>query len=266
MKHKNLGVLLFIIVMFSSCTYTANIEQSIDDYSLLDIADEPIVNQNRNKPKSPSVQHLLTTSSSEISLGIDISHYQGNLLNEIKPEDSVRFLICKATQGEYYVDPDFRFNWREISERGLIRGAYHFYVCDIDPIVQAKHFARTISDISSTDIAPILDIEQGSMSNGTSPKKMESDIIIFLKEVENILSRKPILYTDYAFANEYLKNPEFAKYDLWLAEYTGAEQPKIPTTWVSKGFKIWQRSEKYSVDHRKTDLDVFYGPLHKIIK
>ena len=60
--------------------------------------------------------------------GIDISMYQGKEVGEIhKKNDSLGFIICKATEGITYTDPDFSYNWKNIKEKSFIRGAYHFY-------------------------------------------------------------------------------------------------------------------------------------------
>lgn len=234
--------------------------------SLLDIVQQISVYTPPEPVTAPEVQSLPTNSEELVHHGIDISHYQGDILKELKPTDSIRFLICKATQGMSYVDPFFRTNWHEIQAMGVIRGAYHFFVCDDDPLAQATHFVNSIEGLQSTDLAPVLDVEQGSMSPKTDVKKIEDNVLVFLKEVERRTNRKPILYTGYAFGQQYLKNPVFADYELWLAEYSKADEPKIPTTWQKKGYKIWQRSESYTLEHEKTDLDVFYGKLEDLVK
>jgi GH25 family lysozyme M1 (1,4-beta-N-acetylmuramidase) len=262
MNNKSIVFLLCVSGLLISCNEVEYAPSAY--YSLLDIANVAV--SNRDSSSANPQKKVDFSSNATEHLGMDISHYQGDILKEIDPSDSMRFLICKATQGDNYVDPDFRTNWNGIAELGLIRGVYHFYVCADDPLTQANHFVNNISDISSTDIAPILDIEQGSMSPNVSSEKMIAEILVFLNTVESKLKRRPILYTDYAFAQQYLTQPAFAKYDLWLAEYSGAEQPKVPTVWQQRGFKIWQRSDGYNIDHRKADLDIFYGELRQIVR
>ena len=47
--------------------------------------------------------------------GIDISSYQGDEVRFINAhKDSLGFIICKATQGAYYTDPDFTKNSKDI--------------------------------------------------------------------------------------------------------------------------------------------------------
>lgn len=205
-------------------------------------------------------------STDTVFYGLDISSYQGNLVTLLNSGTNLHFIFCKATQGITYTDPDFRTNWNTITQKGFIRGAYHFYMCDDDPVAQARHFAGQIEDIQPGDMAPVLDIEQGSMTPTTNATQMQNDILTFLTEVQKLTGRQPIIYTDYAFANQYLKQSALQNYDLWLAEYSGAAQPKVPVLWKNKGYKIWQRSDSYSIDSEQTDYDVYYGSLNDLVK
>jgi lysozyme len=198
--------------------------------------------------------------------GIDISHYQGNIMDKLSSKDSIEFVFCKATQGITYTDPKFKANWAEIKEKNIIRGAYHFYVCKDSPVKQAKHFCAAIADITDADIAPVLDIEQGGMSSSVDAKQMQKDILTFLQVVEKLTKRRPILYTDHAFSQEFLSDTIFASYDLWLAEYTKAPTPKVPTLWKENGFKIWQKSASYHAFSQTIDFDVYYGSLKDLVK
>ena len=49
----------------------------------------------------------------------------------------------KATDGGDHLDPMFRKNWRDASEAGLKRGAYHFFTLCRPGAVQAAHFIAT---------------------------------------------------------------------------------------------------------------------------
>ncbi|MGB0177891.1 MAG: GH25 family lysozyme, partial [Owenweeksia sp.] len=72
--------------------------------------------------------------------------------------------------------------------------------------------------------------------------------------VESKLNVKPIVYTNHPFGNQYLDHPDFANYDLWIAEYEVAE-PKIPNAWKDKGWLIWQRSERGEVEGAVGNVD-----------
>ena len=194
--------------------------------------------------------------------GIDLSHYQNNEIDSfIKSKDSLDFIICKATEGVTYTDPKFLQNWKMIKENKFLRGAYHFYRCEDDPLTQAKYFLEAISDIESTDIPPIIDFEEGGLDKSQSVDKIQSALHIFLKEIEKKSKTKPIIYTDLNIGNKYLNNTSFSDYPLWIANYNGKRIPDLPNAWKNKGWLIWQRSSNYEIDGFSNDFDVFNGSL-----
>lgn len=262
MKQNRSRIILGIMLVVILCASCKDFGQTKNYSSLLEVGHELETESQKVVENTDSV---FSKNEQGPHYGMDISHFQGDIVSKLKSTDELSFIICKATEGDYFVDPEFRSNWNEIKEKGLIRGTYHFYDCKYDPIKQANHFTTTVGHISDADIAPVLDIEQGSMRPDVSAEQMEKDILVFLKTVEKTLNRKPILYTDYAFAQEYLSNSEFANYELWLAEYTSVSRPKVPNTWSKKGFKIWQKSASYKRDSETTDLDVYFGELSDLV-
>lgn len=237
------------------------------DHALLEDKIEKIKNDLNDKlslmPKS--TQDEIETPQEE-HYGIDVSHWNGDIISEIPSNDHISFVICKATQGITYIDKDFKENWSKIKEINKIRGAYHFYLYNDDPIKQASHFCNVVNDLEKTDISLILDIEELSLPKGNVDKtKLKKDLITFLEHVERNIKRTPIIYTDFSFANEYLHDNIFSKYSLWLAEYSNEKQPKIPNTWKEKGIKIWQKRDDYNINSTKIDYDVFFGEIEKII-
>ncbi len=193
--------------------------------------------------------------------GVDISKWNGNAASQIDSSDNITFIICKATEGLNAIDRDFDKNWQLIIDKKYILGAYHFYHVDDDPIKQAEHFMATLNAKGKTDITPIVDIEQASL---TPHKKidivsLQKKFFMFLNHLQQKCNRIPMIYTDTEFADTYLANNSFNKYPLWLAQYTNAAKPKLPITWKQKGFKIWQKRDNYFIDTRTYDFDVFYG-------
>lgn len=212
-----------------------------------------------------------STDIKETNYGIDISHYQGDLISTLNSSSKLRFIISKATQGITYQDPMFQKNWQEIKQRGFVRGAYHFYMADDDASKQVENFYNTVGYLDKSDMTPIVDIEGASLSGDSANIEiMQRDFLSFLNTFELKLERKPMIYTNYTFAQKYLLDPKFAEYDLWLAEYSGAEQPKVPDTWKTKGYKIWQKSESHILSHTKdlveTDFDEYIGLMQDLVK
>lgn len=191
--------------------------------------------------------------------GIDISKYQGKLIEDLESLDTLHFIICKATEGSVIIDPDFDTNWTFIKKKGLIRGAYHFFHSDDSPIQQAQLFLQTIQELRNTDIPPIVDVEEGSLKDNATPAQLNTSLVAFLKYVQERTKRKPVIYSDVYFANRFLLDSSLADYPLWLADYTNKSVPAVPSLWKNKGYIIWQRSSSYNIGTRKTDFDIFNG-------
>jgi len=267
-KPKLFFVSLLISFLLVSVMYSELQKGSQSHSSLLQTLDTEI------KTTTQELEHDIFNSvderfaNEEKSLtrhGIDISHYQGNLLKQLPKSVNLEFVITKATQGADYIDPDFHNNWREIREKSLIRGAYHFYDSGADALVQAKHFTKVLKDWDNKDMAPILDIEQGSLNDSIKPAELQRDLSIYLNHIEDRFGKRPIIYTSYAFAQEYLNNETFSRYPLWLAEYTKSP-PKVPDVWKSTGFKFWQKSQSYHLESEQVDFDLYHGLLSDLIK
>ncbi len=255
-----ISIPLLILTLCISCQSSQKTDIKYAKDSLLDVGMKAQdVLDSYTGPEKLVYQKL--TGETAKHYGVDISHYQGNILQELGTHDSLHFIICKASQGTSYVDPMFQTNWNEIRSNGYVRGTYHFYDCSADPIKQANHFTSLLKGFDELDISPILDIEQGSMTKSVSGDQMVSDILRFLKQVETNLDRRPLIYTDHAFAQEYFKKSELANYDLWLAEYSGNRMPLIPNLWKQKGFAIWQKADNYNAHSTNMDLDFVQGSL-----
>ena len=194
--------------------------------------------------------------------GIDISKYQGDEIDFMtKKADSLHFVICKATEGITYTDPDFIHNWSMIAENKFIRGAYHFYRCNDDPIAQAKNYLNTIANLQNTDFPPIIDFEEGGIDKSQSVEQIQATLLVFINEIEKKLKRKPVIYTDVNTGNEYLNKLAFSKYPLWIANYNNKKQPELPTIWKNSKWILWQKSASYKIGSTSNDFDVFNGDL-----
>lgn len=197
--------------------------------------------------------------------GIDISRYQGNLKHELNRLNTLHFLICKATEGLYKVDPEFASNWQFIKEKGFVRGAYHFYHDKDNPIAQADHFLNTIKGMTNEDIPPVIDVEESSLKGLTNIRSFNHTLLVLLRHIAEKTKRKPIIYTDLHFANKYMVNDSLSNYPLWLAEYSKRTRPIIPRIWKKKGYIIWQKNDSYKINSGKADFDIFNGDGHSLI-
>lgn len=212
-------------------------------------------------PKLPEGLDIEQTAS-----GLDVSHFQGDVnWEEVKASD-FKFAYTKATQGTGFVDPKFATNETGSAKVGLHHGAYHFYLAGEDPLKQAQLFIKVCKEIDNGTLPPMLDLEQGSMQKAVNAKQFQQDVFTWLKEVETALNVKPIIYTNTPFGNQYLNNPDFANYYLWIAEY-GVKTPKVPNAWKDKGWLIWQRTDRAKVEGTVTtfDGDTVNGPFKNLL-
>lgn len=237
MKIRPLHYILFVIIVFISCT-------------------------TKNDKSKTNTSPVVKKIEKQAAYGIDVSHHQNNEIDSIfKGTDSLHFVICKATEGVTYTDPLFLKNWTTIKEHGFLRGAYHFYRCEDSPIDQASFYLNTIINIEKTDIPPIIDFEEGGIDKSQSIDKIQASLKIFINEIEKQMKCRPIIYTDLDTGNKYLNDTFFSNYPLWIANYNGKESPTLPEAWKNKGWLIWQRQSEYHLDNQNNDFDIYNGSL-----
>ena len=187
--------------------------------------------------------------------GIDVSHFQGTVNWAEVAASGVVFAFAKATDGITYLDPQFSVNWPAMKNAGLLRGAYHFYEPEDDPVSQAQHFLSNVT-LETGDLPPVLDVE---ITGGVSSEELWSGVATWLQTVQTATGRQPLIYTAPGFWNDNSPNLALATYPLWLADY--ASQPTLPNGWTTWHF--WQHSQTGTVPGVSTsvDLDLFNGTL-----
>lgn len=198
----------------------------------------------------------MTQSTDSASLsGIDVSHYQGTVDWAAVKAAGIAFAFAKASDGNTYKDTQFQKNWQGMQAAGLLRGAYHFYESDDDPVAQANNFLSAVGTLAKTDLPPVIDIEstKGNFGNNS----LAANLQICLDAIEKGLGRTPIIYTNCAFWNANL-TAGFGRYPLWIARYSSTP-PTIPNGWTNWNF--WQYSQSGAVAGvtGAVDLDQFAG-------
>ncbi len=188
--------------------------------------------------------------------GIDVSRYQQIISWESVKEMQVEnirltFAFIKATEGNGNVDPFFKRNWKKAKNAGMVRGAYHFFICSKDGKKQAQNFIGRVT-LESGDLPPVLDVEQ---THGASTSDIQKRVKDWLITMEEYYGTKPIIYTNIHFYERYLQG-HFDDYPLWVAHYLEAHQPRIKRDWT-----FWQHSEQGRVNgiRSKVDFNVFNG-------
>jgi len=188
--------------------------------------------QASSSPKNASIEVAQKEQASgEVAplLGIDVSHYQGDVQWDSVAND-FHFSFVKATEGTEYVDPKMAENLHGLAKTTLQYGAYHFFLPDKDALEQAQHFLSSTRDFSLS-LPPVLDVE---VQPSGSKKAFIQGVKTWIATVEAATGCQPILYTNKSFWNDYLVQ-DFQDAAVWISDYTthAANVASIP-------WKFWQ--------------------------
>lgn len=223
--------------------------------------------ENSIKKDSTAQQNNIQIAHDTAVYGIDISHYQGVInWNET---NHITFAICKATQGITYIDPNFQSNWSALHAQKIIRGAYHFYMDNDDPMAQTQNFLSSVTNYSKNDLPLIIDIENGSLKGTTKSNiAIVENLLVMLQNVEEETNITPIIYTNTNFAETHLSDPRLKKYPLWIADYSNTQEPIVPAPWETGNWLFWQKTDRYTLNpnNKDIDYDVFNGSLEELQK
>lgn len=203
-----------------------------------------------NRPKPAIYAGFgITVPSNAGLIGIDVSRYQGRIFWDAAAQMQdqgyrLRFAFIKATDGTALADPRFERNLNGATEAGLCAGAYHYFHPAQSAVAQARHFLKTAAPRAGM-LRPVLDAE---LAEGLSPADLRDSLCTWLTLVEGAVHTAPIVYTNAAFYNRYLKG-WMDDYPLWIAHY-GAAMPGIKTD-----YQFWQFSDRGRVNGIRVPVD-----------
>ena len=195
--------------------------------------------------------------------GIDVSHYQENidwekLRNANLDTAPVTFVFIKATEGVSLMDDNFNLNFYEAKQNDFVRGAYHFFIPDMDARKQAEFFLKQVH-LEPGDLLPVLDVEKaGSLTDVQLKKAVKT----WLDIVEAKYNVKPIIYTGYKFKLHYRNDDMFNDYPYWIAHYY-VEQLEYKGKW-----DFWQHTDCGKVRGIKGNVDcnIFNGAYEELMQ
>ena len=198
--------------------------------------------------------------------GIDVSSHQGALdWSTIAPH--IDFVYAKASEGTYYLNPDFANQYNGPYDAGLIRGSYHFAIPDNSSgTAQADYFLAHGGGWSSDGrtLPGALDIEYnpyGSSCYGLTHNQMVAWIDDFVTEYAARTHAYPVIYSTTDWWNSCTgASSAFTGLDpIWVANYSVAGGGPLPADW---GFyTFWQYADSGSVPG---DQDLFNGALDRL--
>lgn len=181
--------------------------------------------------------------------GLDVSHHNGNIDFDKVVNDSVNFVIIKATDGVGDTDPKLTANYNNAHRAGLDVGVYHFFRYHRDGHAQAKYFMQVI-DTLRIDLPVAIDLEDSDNESGH-----ESFIAQRLRNMVDDLKAAGydvMIYANRDQYNAYIDG-RFDDVSIWMAS-SYAPKP-------GERRDIWQHSHKGSVNgiDGPVDINTFNG-------
>lgn len=185
--------------------------------------------------------------------GIDVSHYQRQQNWEQHRYAGIEFAFVNCTDGLNAIDPMYFNHVNNAKKAKVLTGSYHFFKPELDPTQQAEHFVR---NSIITELGYVCDWE----TSGGLPKSVQiANVYTFLKKVEELTGRIPIIYSNSSRLAEYQLDPRFSRYPLWVAHYK-TQAPRVPFPW--KDYTFWQWTEDYK--GVSLDRNYFKGTLGEL--
>jgi|ERR1043165_2743035 lysozyme len=191
--------------------------------------------------------------------GIDVSHYQDDVdwnkliaIDQYGDTIPFRFAFIKATEGLLIEDNMFDEHWEDARNHHVARGAYHYYLADRSPKVQAANFISSVK-LKKGDLPPVVDVEQNC---GKTKAQIVAGLKDYLKMVQEHYKVKPIIYSNINFIEDYLSD-DFKGYRFWVAHYYRDEL----LTEDSVQCCFWQHTDKADLlgIRGNVDANVFTG-------
>jgi lysozyme len=168
------------------------------------------------------------TPSTEKAKGFDASKYQTGVNWDLVKREGFSFCILRASGANRWpdytgleVDRALDSHWRGAGSIGLLRGAYHFLVPDLD--AQAKYFAQALG-ARRFELPLFADVEVG----GTTKEKVQ----LFFQAADAWTGRRTGLYTNLAFYQSLNVTEWLGDRPLWMAQY-GVTKPSV------QGWDFW---------------------------
>lgn len=234
------------------------------------MSDKLKVMQVRKSAKQGRNRFNKTPDPSAIMLpwGVDVSHHQGVIDWQKVRNAGCQFAFIKATEGATFKDRQFRRNRDEAGKNGIITGAYHFFRAGTSLEAQMNNFAKTIGEVHSGELSPVIDVEIPSQWSRFSVSERNDMIVEFIEGIRERLGRNidPFIYLSPSFADDVLKNDYRLAYSpLWLAHYTSRNSPRTPRPWSTWTFWQWTERGRVAGVDTYVDLNRFNGTMEDLL-
>ena len=212
-------------------------------------------------------------------LGVDVYEGQGSINWSSVHSAGISFAFTKATQGNYYEDPDMAANMNNGKAAGIVMGVYDLAdPATCSPSTEANYFWNYAKNYVAADgktLLPVLDFEPQTLGETTftGASSWADWVNQWCNDVKNLaaaqsLNVTPIIYISAGWTSTYLTSGN-GWTGAWIADYNG-ENPQTGSPWDGGSYyqpwgsgiwDFWQYSSSGSVSgiSGAVDSDVFNG-------
>ena len=195
---------------------------------------------------------MCITNNIARNAAIDISHWTGDIdWKKLKDFDNgaIQLVITKATDswaGKMFTDSKLIQNLKGAKSVGMPIGVYHWLKDDVAPKTAVEYLFNIVEQYEPVLYA--LDVEERDINSASDYAWRAQD---WCNRIQPLTNKKPKIYTAEWFMNGYLRAPLknegkdpakilgwMGSYNLWVAHYTKASQPKVPQEWDA--YQMWQ--------------------------
>lgn len=210
-------------------------------------------------------------SNKVITMGIDVSTWQGNVNWDKVKAAGVNFVMIRIGYGKgrygsknCTLDDRFRSYVKGASEAGIPIGIYFYsYATSEEQALKEAEF--TISQLEGVPVSfPIAyDIEDAAILKKTSKAERTAMAKTFMDTIA-AAGYYPMFYCNQTWYNTYLNAKELEEYDFWYARYTNQE-PDI----TEYPYTIWQATSTQKLNgitENTVDINFLYKDYSDIVK
>jgi lysozyme len=213
-------------------------------------------------PQNYSQKGEVMVNIADMPRGIDVSKHQARVDWTRVAAAGFKFGFARAIDDKTgtTADPQLKNNLAGMKAAGIFRGAYHFFRSNRNVTASANLFVSLLGTLEPGDLNPVIDVE---VANGANAAQMIDGVSRWIDIVEAGVGRQVIIYTFGAFWKSNMGNtPRFNNHPLWIAHFTNAAQPNIPSVWSN--YTFWQYTEKGAAPGvgGNVDLDRFNGSIN----
>ena len=190
-----------------------------------------------------------TNETSDITIGIDVSKFQGTIDWAQVASSGVDFAMIRVgyraqKTGVIYADTNAKYNMQQAAANGIKVGAYFFSsaVNEAEAVEEADWVADFISDYSIT-----------------YPVAFDCEGFNTSKQTEEHKGYTPMFY---AASSELSNNSQWntasleSSYKIWVAQYPSTPYPETPSTSYTGTCSMWQYTNQGRVAGIGTNVDI----------